>query len=340
MKLKICTLIIFLSLGEICFAHQDKVDVYESENITTFVTASYRFGVFEKSELFTQMVKNLSSDLSFRKHIILNISQYSNIVEPKYSIRVGHNKENRYNNIIKFIEDDRQALIITIRIKDFDNKKLLNIVEYAINNYKLYKSNSKVLEQYDKNNELPLEQYLIKTIVTDTSKIVRNTLDSKFEIELGLINLIWINGKYSFKSGQIGAENEPILLEVNDIYQFKNMGNYHFVFDTKETFYCISDLKNTDVSEKHFIPNTEWKSGIFEVEKIGSDLYAMFFDIEYPKDVYHKLLTESGHKIDVKNSVWDSYSQTGISFFKTQTMIYDFKKDLLIEDIRTLIDGK
>lgn len=340
MNLKIFALIIFLSLGKICIAHQDKVDVYESENITTFVTASYRFGVFEKSELFTQMVQKVSADLSFRKHIILNISQYRNVVESKYSIRVGHSQENRYNNRIKFIEDDKNALIITIQIKEFDNKDLLNIVEYAINNYKSFKSKSKELEKYDTDNELPLDKQLIETIISDTAQIVRNTLDSRFEIELGLINLIWIDGMYSFKSGQIGAENEPILLEVNDIYQFKNMGNYHFIFDTKETFYCISDLKNTDVSKKHYIPNTEWKSGIFKVEKIGSNLYAMFFDIEYPKDVYHKILIESGHKIDAKNSVWDSYSQTGISFFKTQTMIYDFEKDHLIEDLRTIIDGK
>jgi len=340
MKLKICALIIFLSLGKTCFAHQDTVDVYESGNITTFVTASYRFGVFEKSELFTQMAQKLSADLSFKKHIILNILQYRNVDKSEYSIRIGHSQENRYNNRIKFIEDDKRALIITIRIKEFDNKNLLNILEYAVNNYKSFKSKSKGLDKYDKNKELPLEKQLIETIITDSSKIVRNTFDSKFEIDLGLINLIWIDGKYSFKSGQIGAEKEPILLEVNDIYQFKNMGNYHFIFDTKETFYCISDLKNTDVSKKHYIPNTEWKSGIFEVEKIGSDLYAMFFDIEYPKNVYHKILTESGHKIDAKNSVWDSYSQTGISFFKTQTMIYDFEKDLLIEDIRTLIDGK
>ena len=340
MNSKIFALIIFLSLGKICVAHQDKADVYESENITTFVTASYRFGVFEKSELFTQMVQKVSADLSFRKNIILNISQYRNVVEPKYSIRVGHSQENRYNNRIKIIEDDKHALIITIKIKEFNNRDLLNIVEYAINNYKLFKSNSKELVPYDKNDELPLDKQLTETIISDTTEIVKNTLDSKFEIELGLIDLIWIDGKYSFKSGQIGAENEPILLEVNDIYQFKNMGNYHFIFDTKKTFYCISDLKNTDVSEKHYVPNTEWKTGIFKIEKIGSDLYAIFFEIEYPKKVYHKMLTESEYKIDAKNSVWDSYSQTGISFFKTQTMLYDFEKDHLIEDIRILINEK
>ncbi|WP_282149264.1 hypothetical protein [Algibacter lectus] len=340
MKFKICALIIFLSFGKTCFAHQDTVDVYESENITTFVTASYRFGVFEKSELFTQMAQKLSDDLSFRKHIILNILQYRNVDQSEYSIRVGHSQENRYNNRIKFIEDDKRALIITVRIKEFDNKDLLNIVEYAINNYKSIKSESKELEDYDKGSELPIEERLLETILNDTSKIVKSTLESKFEIDLSLLNLIWLDGKYSFKSGQIGAENEPIQLKVDDIYQIKNVGNYHFIFDTKSIFYALSDLKNKELSKKHNIPNTEWKNGIFKIEKIGSDLYAIFFDIEYPKEVYHKMLTDSGHKIKEQNSVWDSYAQTGVSFYKTQTMLYEFEKDLLIKDIRTLIDDK
>jgi hypothetical protein len=257
---------------------------------------------------------------------------------PLYSIRIGHSQQNRYNNIIKFIEDDKRALIITIKLKNFDNETILKVIEYAIINYTSIKNKTKKAQLYDRNNELPLEKELLLEILdSKSSEKVQNTLNSKFEVNLSLLILIWLDGKYCFKSGQYGTENEPIPLKVDDIYQFKNVGNYHFIFETKSTFYCISDLKNTNLSKKHSIPNTEWKTGIFEIDKIGIDLYAIFFDIEYPKDIYHKMLSDLGHTINEQNSVWDSYSQTGVSFYKTQTMIYDFEKDLLFNDIRKLL---
>jgi len=318
-------------------AHQNPVDLYETENLKTYVTWGDYNSIFQKAELFTILSQILVDTLKFENQIIINLTG-SLTGETKYSIRIGHKQENRYNRrVIPIIEDDNKAIVITILSSNFSIERSLKILEYAITEYDRLKKTQGKLKPYSVRDELAINQNLVNQILSsNSSEAIESTLDSPIQIEIGFMKLFLKNGKFCFQSSQGIGEEYPILLELEDVYQIKAVGNETFVFDSDSTFYCLDDSKNPRMARHHVIKK-KWFYGAYSIKNIGSKFYAIYFEGYLPESVYSEMLTQAGIDPENKGEAIEALLNGTVPWFYSKTLIYDFESDsIIIEDLNKL----
>lgn len=235
-------------------AHQNPVDLYETENLKTYVTWGHYNSIFQKAELFTLLSQYLVDTLEFENQIIVNITG-SLTGETTYSIRIGHKQENSYNRVVlPRIKNDKQAIVLTILSSNFSIENSLKVLEYAITEYATLKKRQGRLKPYSVRNELTLDQTLVAEILSKSNtEFIESTLETPIHVKISLMKFFLKEGKFCFQSRQGIGPEYPILLELDDVYQIKGMGNQIFVFDTDSTFYCLSDHQNPRMARHHVI---------------------------------------------------------------------------------------
>lgn len=178
-------IIIFLLFSVSLYAHKNKIVKHEYGNITLISSTGFYTEAINKNLIITQYAEMLSEKLNFKENILVYLSESSYNLGNSISVTY-------YNNSEKLKENEDYNLNILIHKTEKNIGKCLNIIEFAILNYKTINKFKKV-----KFNEIYDNDFstLIKEIIQN--KIYRPSVVE--ELNRGFIyNYFVQNGKFHF----------------------------------------------------------------------------------------------------------------------------------------------
>jgi hypothetical protein len=318
---KYILIIIFVLTVGTAFAHQDFWVTKDFGNVKVRIKTGFEYEEINKVCILGELAEKLSSELGYKEQIFLDFNHhYTGDCEPDYFISFDKGTiEYSWSGAEKQEPPlPKKAIVIRQVSRQFDTKTTLKLVEYAIKNLSVIKSNQKLIE-YNENycqwRIQTIDSLKIKEIINiPTSQKINSVLSTKIEIPekefYSGITYYFQNSLFNINFKDYN-EQDTTLLRLNNIYQISKPTNSHFafIFDTDSTFYFVNSRKV--VSKRQRIIDTHDFYRPFNIEYIGGDKYSIHF--------------------------W-YYSKEPGPQPKYRTLIYQSDKDKVIQDLDKLIE--
>ena len=289
-KIIVLFLIIFCSTKK-TFAHQDFWVIQDYGNVKVRIKTGYQYEEINKVFIYAQLVQKLALELDYKAPIFLDFNHhYTGDCIPDYFISFD-------KGLIEYPWTDatkikpllkNKSLVIRQVSRNFDAETTLKLVNYAIKNLSDIKGSQQRIE-YNENycqwkinsiNPSKIKAHIkeptsqkIRTIMS--TKIVRPDKDYKFGY-----TYYWLNDKYVVIHKDYKGK-ESILKELNDLYDFKKVGNCFFVFTSNNEFFTINKTygrRPKTISKTWTIKNGELNYRPYKLQHIGGYKYSIYFN--------------------------------------------------------------
>lgn len=291
-------LLLLAMLNTVClYAHQDFNIIKDYGNIKVRIQTGYDYEEVNKIEIIGQLADRLANELEFEQQVFLDfIHMYTEVTrETLYFVSFDdgtfYNNDNLENE--KLFDND--ILVIRQFGNLFNIEKTLKLLEYSLKNENEIKREQKKVIYKTQHLDLELnsieKSHIEKIKKSENSKEFQSLLqlktyrpDDKFVFGF---TYYWQNGK--FKIVKIGSDkSENILFELDNLYEFRLVGNCTFIFPTKNEFITVNYSHNKSyqkmVSELLKIEGGENNYRPYKIEFIGGNKFSIYFNSKEGKE--------------------------------------------------------
>ncbi len=315
----------------ICHAHQDFYETKTYGNLIVRIKTGFKYEEINKLKIIGELGQMMLEKADYKEKVLIDFNHYYiGHCEPDYFI--GYNNGS-INYILGGVSFETEAvlpssgLVVRILSSCLDCKKVLELLQYAIENKDYIKENQKTIE-YEQN----YSHWLLNSIDTvevnnvfnhHQSMMMSEILKQKVHLADSTsrfgIPYFYQNNSFNFQVPASGKATDTLVLSVKNVYQMVDLSlGSKLVFDTDSSFYYLSRYGgDREVSKRHIIQNTKDNYRGFLVKVVGDDMLTIYFS---------------------RHSTIEEHEKGG--FLYSQVSIYDSKNDKLIPDIRKNIIEK
>jgi hypothetical protein len=270
---KLLTLL-FILITNTAFGHKDLFIIKDFGNVKVRIITGFEYEEIRKGWIIGEMASKLCQQLNYTKPIFIDFNHHY-----VSDCKADHFISFDDGSIIQKWETEKpqavlkeNALVIREVSRQFSPSVTLKLLEYAISNVYKIRSAQKTIaynQNYCQWKIKTIDTLLIKKIVRKSvSEAVNKVLSAKvYRQEEGksCISYYFQDNKYHvFYNERI--VNYPVLLIVDNIYQFLDKNNV--VFDTDSSFYYIG---NSRTSKRQVIKGTYDNYNPFKISSAGAN---------------------------------------------------------------------
>lgn len=243
------------------YAHKNIIITQSYGNVEVIFSTGYYYEEINKALIIGQYAEELSKSLNFNNQITLffkhNIGNYK---EKYYQLNNSLNKNINPGEVFLDMKDE-----------EFDVLDILKLVEYSIANINNLKDlDGLVIIEQNKNKKSKRIQKVVE------NKIYRPTIVNELKTPDNGISYFYKDDKFHVYHKE--NEVEKILFDFLNVYQISKIDDYSLlIFDTKESFYHLTNNRFREPSSKFEIKKSQQQILPYSVCKISNKLVSITF---------------------------------------------------------------
>ncbi len=308
------------------FAHQDISYDMEFGNVKVRITTGYDYEEISKVAIIGELAQRLSERMDYHESVFLDFDHYyvkDYVSDPLIWFGAGTNEMKWYGKNTK-PSPLPPGIVVRQTSSSFNAATTLKLLEYSMSHVADIKRDQRVRTYADKYRRWQARSIDKKKIRRIVAARISSSIEEAWQkpvVKPGTDPNAYAGISYRFEKGEYivycwhEQSGEKRLMSLEDIYDFREISNNKaLVFDTRETFYFVSDRRKP-CSKRHRIKDTHDYFKPYEVQSLGYDKIAISFSYFVP--------SPPGSKLNMA--------------VKSRTLIYHPEEDDLAQDLDELL---